>query len=278
MGNSHYLVFKDTQGLSGQEKQWLGIMQAGIQVEKDFFFGPHSLFTAARVLGKVPLPASGYFYNAYFIFDKPEHVLPFNPKGKGIGKYKNSACAGFTNTAANPTRPGSILVNSKEVLGANACHGWFGYNESVFYATKDGRIGIKRVKNVYELCNHLRIQPKDFIFAIGGCGLINHGDPNWYNPNLEGFKRVKIDGVWRNYRGPILRNDHMVYGIDQWGYAFIALFKDKTPEEIIKILKNMGVTYAVLGDGGGWAAIHGDGVKINPYKPQWNCVQMTGGN
>lgn len=73
--SSHYLVFKDTQKLEGQEKQWLEIMQAGIGVEVDGFFGTHSLFTAARVLGQVPLPADGWFYGQYFMFDKPENVL-----------------------------------------------------------------------------------------------------------------------------------------------------------------------------------------------------------
>jgi hypothetical protein len=266
MSNRHYLVFKDTQSMTAQEKEWLKIMQRGVGVDDDGFFGMHTLMTSARELGDPPLPIDGYFYNQYMMYDKPENVVVFNPEGKGLRGYENTIAGSFANTSAVPPEPGSIMINNGEVIQPNACHGWMGCPESVLYRLNDGTIGMLRAKSTFQI-------PLDILnnidWAIGGLGLIKDGDSEYYNPVLEGFSGKYSD---------VLRDtDHDVFFIDKWGWFGVINVEDLTTPEVIKLLESVFAVYAIQGDGGGWDAVNGTIKKKNLDHPQWYAVQCTGG-
>ena len=264
--SKHYLVFKDTQSMSTQEIEWNKIFQRGIGVDDDGFFGPHTLMTAARVLGDPPLPIDGHFYGQYIMYDKPENVIVFNPKGKGLISYKNSIGGSFTNTAADPTEPGSIMINNGVVIQPNACHGWLKNPESVLYRLNDGTIGMLRAMSTYQI-------PKNILdnidWAIGGLGLIKDGDSKYYDPVLEGFVG--------KYSDPMRYTDHDVFFVDKWGWFGAINAEDLTTSQVIKILESVFAVFAVQGDGGGWDAVNGPNKQKNLHHPQWYVIQMTGG-
>lgn len=96
--------------------------------------------------------------------------------------------------------------------------------------TEDGTVGVKKVKYTSQL-------PK-CKWAIGGCGMIT---PTGYDPETEGFTGIYSD---------ILRKANKTVIGYKDGYVYLIVGKTIAHSELLKLLKKMGLEYAISIDGG----------------------------
>lgn len=167
-------------------------------------------------------------------------AILFDPDGP-ISNFSNCLIGSFSHPRAE--KPGSIMVNNGKIIHDQACHAWAGFPEAVIYRLWDGSFGCGEFKTAYEL-------PPNVKWAMGGFGLMG-----LWNPDGQGFK--VINGVdylnsvtYRTAHGVLAVKNNKVYGV---------LCKNMTGKEVNDFCINkMKFEIAVMGDGGGLAAINGD--------------------
>lgn len=204
------------------------------------------------------LPYAVKLFKQWTFFADPAKVNPFNPKGKPVAAYKNVVSGSFS----YKKNPISILVSNGKTIRPYACHYWLkedGKNvpESVLWYNKDGTYGISQVAFDWELPDR-----ENILWAIGGAGL-KEGDAN-----KERFTGTYSD-VWR-------KTSHIVVGFDGFGLFTAVAVSYMNGRDIKKLVNKLGLTHAILLDGGHVTAWNVDGVKYNTKQAQYYGIYLGG--
>lgn len=243
---------RNISGSTASETKLIKAIQKSVNAIEDGSVGAQTMSDIAMKLNSNCFPLTINIYNNPVIICKD--IIPFQTKAP-LSNYKNSISGTFN----NGTSVCSILVTNGKIVYPTACHWWeMQKPESVLYKTTNGIIGCRRVKNVYELPTNLK-------WALGGLGLLN-----LYNPSAEGFAG-KFSDVLR-------KTNHTVIG-SKGNYIFLCYAKDMTATQVNNYVKKLKLDYAVMLDGGHYAAINGEETfaKINLNQRQLCVVQADGG-
>ena len=122
--------------------------------------------------------------------------------------------------------------------------------------------GIDRIKHVNELKNL-----KEIKWAIGGLGLKKLNERNYYDNKAEGFTGPFSD---------VLRvTSHMIIGFDKSSFIAICV-KSMGINEIRNLVDDMGLTDAIMLDGGSLTGYNFGNYKFNTSTPQRYAIQLGG--
>lgn len=147
----------------------------------------------------------------------------------------------------------SILYVEGKTYQDTANHYWnFGTPQSVFIVYKDNTVDLKRIKFLSELdLSKVRL-------AIGGVGLRNTQDPNfYYSPVSEGFKAgYNLKGEWKDFTDVLKKRNKSVLGYNKTlNKVYMLTVLSVAHGELIKIISDnsTGEAYdiAISVDGGG---------------------------
>jgi N-acetylmuramoyl-L-alanine amidase len=147
----------------------------------------------------------------------------------------------------------SILYVEGKTYQDTANHYWnFGTPQSVFIVYKDNTVDLKRIKFLSELdLSKVRL-------AIGGVGLRNTQDPNfYYSPVSEGFKAgYNLKGEWKDFTDVLRKTNKSVLGYNKrLNKCYLLTVPNVSHGELIKIISDnsTGEAYdiAISVDGGG---------------------------
>lgn len=147
----------------------------------------------------------------------------------------------------------SILYVEGKAYQDTANHYWnFGTPQSVFIVYKDNTVDLKRIKFLSELdLSKVRL-------AIGGVGLRNTQDPNfYYSPVSEGFKAgYNLKGEWKDFTDVLRKTNKSVLGYNKrLNKCYLLTVPNVAHGELIKIISDnsTGEAYdiAISVDGGG---------------------------
>ena len=243
---------KTVTGATANEKMMIKAIQKAAGAIVDGAIGTQTMSDIACAINADCFPLTLSIYGMPVIVAKDINVIA-SPK-KGLKAYKNSMSGSFYAGG----RPCSICISDGKVEQENACHAYQGYPESVIY--KAGRItSIKRVKNVSEL-------PKDTKWAVGGMGLLDY-----YAPEKEGFCKVHTG---EDFSDVLRDTNHTVLGFKN-GYLYLVYCKSMTAAQVNAFAKKLGLSYAVMLDGGHIAGINGGEAfaRINTSITQYYVLQ-----
>ena len=247
---------KTVTGSTTNEKNMIKAIQAATGAVQDGMIGTQTMSDIARMVGADCFPLTLQIYSQPVIIAKD--IVPFAP-GTGLKNWTNSVSGSFS---ANG-KPCSILVQNGIVKRGQSCHSWkYNKPESVLYKTKGGEIKIARVVDVKEI--------KDEIdWAVGGMGLLDN-----YDPNAEGFCRLTHNGKTENFSDVLRKTAHTLIG-EKGGYIYLAYVKNMTAAQVDAYAKKLGLSKAVMLDGGHVAAINGTEkfAKINTGLKQAYAIQ-----
>ena len=145
----------------------------------------------------------------------------------------------------------SILYQNGVVYQDTANHYWnFGTPQSVFIVYKDNTVDLKRIKFLSELdLSKVRL-------AIGGVGLRNTQDPNfYYSPVSEGFKQgYNLKGEWKDFTDVLRKENKTVLGYNKrLNKCYLLTVPSVTHGDLIKLISMGEEPYdiAISLDGGG---------------------------
>lgn len=147
----------------------------------------------------------------------------------------------------------SILYVEGKTYQDTANHYWnFGTPQSVFIVYKDNTVDLKRIKFLSELdLSKVRL-------AIGGVGLRNTQDPNfYYSPVSEGFRAgYNLKGEWKDFTDVLKKRNKSVLGYNKrLNKVYMLTVLSVAHGELIKIISDnsTGEAYdiAISVDGGG---------------------------
>ena len=147
----------------------------------------------------------------------------------------------------------SILYVEGKTYQDTANHYWnFGTPQSVFIVYKDNTVDLKRIKFLSELdLSKVRL-------AIGGVGLRNTQDPNfYYSPVSEEFKAgYTLKGEWKDFTDVLRKTNKSVLGYNKrLNKCYLLTVPNVAHGELIKIISDnsTGEAYdiAISVDGGG---------------------------
>lgn len=149
------------------------------------------------------------------------------------------------------THPTSILYENGVAYQSVANHYKdFGCPQSVFIIYKDGKVDMKRIKNLSELnLTNVRL-------AVGGLGLRNTQDPNfYYSPVSEGFKAgYNLKGEWKDFSDVLRKANKTVLGYNKrLNKCYLLTVPSVTHGDLIKLISMGEEPYdiAISLDGGG---------------------------
>ncbi len=149
------------------------------------------------------------------------------------------------------THPTSILYENGVAYQSVANHYRdFGCPQSVFIIYKDGKVDMKRIKNLSELnISNVRL-------AVGGLGLRNTQDPKfYYSPVTEGFKAgYASNGKWKDFSDVLRKANKTVLGYNKrLNKCYLLTVPSVTHGDLIKLISMGEEPYdiAISLDGGG---------------------------
>lgn len=149
------------------------------------------------------------------------------------------------------THPTSILYENGVAYQSVANHYKdFGCPQSVFIIYKDGKVDMKRIKNLSELnLTNVRL-------AVGGLGLRNTQDPKfYYSPVTEGFKAgYASNGKWKDFSDVLRKANKTVLGYNKrLNKCYLLTVPSVTHGDLIKLISIGEEPYdiAISLDGGG---------------------------
>jgi N-acetylmuramoyl-L-alanine amidase len=149
------------------------------------------------------------------------------------------------------THPTSILYENGVAYQSVANHFRdFGTPQSVFIIYKDGKVDMKRIKNLSELnISNVRL-------AVGGLGLRNTQDPKfYYSPVTEGFKKdYTLKGELKDFSDVLRKANKTVLGYNKrLNKCYLLTVPSVTHGDLIKLISTGEEPYdiAVSLDGGG---------------------------
>jgi len=237
-------------------------IQKYLNIKEDGLLGPHTRDCMYRGFADVKYPYHGKFYGQDVFLADPDKVEPFDPKLKPLKAFKNTISGSFSWVIDGVWKPISVLIQNGKVVNATACHATdINMPESVLWY--DGKNhGIARIKHVNELSNL-----KDIKWAIGGLGLKKDNQRSYYNNKAEGFT-----GPF----GDVLRvTSHMIIGFDKSSFIAVCV-KSMGINGIRNIVDYMGLTDAVLLDGGSLTAYNFGPYRYNTSTRQRYAIQLGG--
>ncbi len=223
---------KDFKGVTQSEDKMFKAIQRSIGAYANGWIGCQTMSDLAIKVGADCFPVTLSIYGMPTIIAKD--LILLDPNGS-LSKYANSILGSFTYPRA--TTPCSIMVNGGKVICGNSCHAHISKPESVLYRLNSGKFGIKR-------CIYSSELPKNVKWAFGGMGLLD-----FYDPVAEGFTGA--------YSDVLRRTDHTVIGVKN-NMVFGVYMKSVTGSQVNNLCRDkFKFEYAVMGDGGGLAAING---------------------
>lgn len=185
-----------------------------------------------------------------------------------VAELKNGAsCKNYRNCISGAfqyqNKANAILVSNGRVVNNCSAHGWLGYPDSVIIAFNDGAIAIDRLVSI----------PEDKLskvkWAISGMGLLNN-----YNPSIEGYAKFKKDGKTYDYSDVLRKTCHTALGVKD-GMVYGFYLSNMTGSEVNSYLKEQGMEFGIMLDGGHIAAVNCDEYSANASQKQHNIVQFV---
>ena len=235
------------KGTTENETNIIKAIQNALKIDPDGCIGESTLTSIAAKVKADCWPCTISIYGNPVIICKD---IDFSCVRTSLNRHGNSISGTFNNGKSVC----SILVNNGNVVCGNSCHFYDGegYPETVLFRSSGGIVEARRVKTVGEL-------PESFVWAVGGLGLLG-----FYAPSVEGFKG-RFSDVLR-------KTNHTVLGVKD-NLMYLCYMRDMSAEKVNNTVKKMGLEYAVMLDGGHYAAINGSEqfAKINLTQAQL-CV------
>lgn len=160
-------------------------------------------------------------------------------------------CSFYWYNPDGTTYPTSILYENGITYQSVANHYKdFGCPQSVFIVYKDGKVDMKRIKNLSEL-NIANIR-----LAVGGLGLRNTQDSKfYYSPVTEGFKAgYASNGKWKDFSDVLRKANKTVLGYNKrLNKCYLLTVPSVTHGDLIKLISMGEEPYdiAISLDGGG---------------------------
>ena len=202
------------------------------------------------------------------IRDGKNVILSAKPENVIVAELKNgAACKNYRNcisgTFQYQNKANAILVSNGRVISNVSAHGWIGFPDSVILCLTDGTIAIDRVIGIPE-----EILPQ-VKWAISGMGLLHN-----YNPAVEGYGKFVQGGKTYDYSDVLRRTHHTALGVkDAKVYGFY--LANMTGAEVNAYLKEQGMEFGIMLDGGHIAAVNCDEYSANASQKQHNIVQFV---
>lgn len=247
---------KTITGSTANEKKMIRAIQSAVGAIADGMIGTQTISDLARLVEADCFPLTLQIYSQPVIIAKD--VTPFAP-GTALKNWSNSISGSFS---ANG-KPCSILVQDGVIRQQYACHAIpYLKPESVLYRLQDGTVDVKRVVTTDEL-------PDGVVWAVGGFGLLDN-----YDPEAEGFCKLTHGGKTENFSDVLRKTNHTIIG-EKGGYIYLAYCKNMTASGVNSYAKKLGLSKAIMLDGGHVAAINGTEsfTKINTSLKQAYVVQ-----
>ncbi len=237
-------TMKCVSGSNKEEDRLIKAIQKGVGAIQDGSIGTQTMSDIACKLGADCFPLALTIYSQPCIIARDAMPIAAH------GTLDSNAISGSFNDGTDPC---SILVSGGKVVQATSCHYWDDKSpETVLYRLENGTFGVRRVKTVDEL-------PSCMSWAVGGMGLLA-----FYDPDAEGF-RGKFADVLR-------KTDHTMLGIKN-GYVYLCYCSNMTAAQMNAHAKKLGLTMAVMLDGGHVATINSTSTKINVKTKQLYVVK-----
>jgi hypothetical protein len=235
------------RGSTTNETKMIKAIQKAVGALQDGIIGAGTMSDLAAAVNADCWPLTIKLYSNPVIICKD--ITAFNP-GKGCGNYANSLSGSFS----YQKKPCSILVSKGKVLWSAACHAHINKPESVLYRLNNGSFGVKRCLSASELPSGVR-------WAIGGMGLLDY-----YDTAAEGFTGA--------YSDVLRKTNHTVIGV-KGDLVYLCYCKNMTGTQVDAYAKKLGLTYAIMLDGGHVAAINGGEsfARINTGQAQYYLIQ-----
>ena len=202
------------------------------------------------------------------IRDGKNVILSARPENVIVAELANGgACKNYTNcisgTFQYKNTANAILISNGRVISNTSAHGWLGFPDSVIMCLTDGTIAIDRVIGIpEEKLSQVR-------WAISGMGLLDN-----YNPAIEGYCKFTQGGKTYDYSDVLRKTHHTALGVkDAKVYGFY--LANMTGAEVNAYLKEQGMEFGIMLDGGHVAAVHCDDYSANASQKQHNIVQFV---
>lgn len=191
---------------------------------------------------------------------KPENVIVAELANSGACKNYRNCISG---TFQYQNKANGILVSNGRVINNLSAHSWLGFPDSVILCLADGTIAIDRVIGIPE---EKLPQVK---WAISGMGLLHN-----YNPATEGYGKFVQGGKTYDYSDVLRRTHHTALGVkDAKVYGFY--LANMTGAEVNAYLKEQGMEFGIMLDGGHIAAVNCDEYSANASQKQHNIIQFV---
>ena len=202
------------------------------------------------------------------IKDGKNVVLSASANNVIIAELANSAaCKNYRNcisgTFQYQNKANGIIVANGKIIGANSAHGWLGYPDSVILCSNDGKLSVERLVSFpVERLSEVK-------WAISGMGLLDN-----YNPAAEGYAKFKKNGKSYDYSDVLRKTCHTALGVkDAKVYGFY--LANMTGAEVNAYLKEQGMEFGIMLDGGHIASVNCDEYSANASQKQHNIIQFV---
>jgi len=237
-------------------------IQKELNIKQDGLLGPHTRDCMYRRFAKPNYPYHEKFYGQDVFLADPNKLEPFDPRLKRARDYKNCLSGSFSWIVNNRWQPISVLIQNGRVVCPTACHATdINMPESVLWFDGE-KHGIDRIKHVNELKNLDSIK-----WAIGGLGLKKNNQRSYYDNKAEGFTGPFSD--------VLRKTSHMIIGFDASSFIAICV-KSMGIAAIRNLVDNMGMTDAIMLDGGHLTAYNFGNHKYNTSTKQRYMIQLGG--
>lgn len=235
------------RGSTTSETNMIKAIQKAVGAMQDGIIGTGTMSDLAAAVGADCWPLTLNLYSNPAIICKD--ITAFNP-AKGCGSYANSISGSFS----YQKKPCSILISGGKTLCSAACHAHINKPESVLYRLNNGRFGLKRCLSASDLPSGVR-------WAIGGMGLLDN-----YDTAAEGFTGA--------YSDVLRQTNHTMIGVKN-DLVYLCYCKNMTGKQVDAYAKKLGLTFAIMLDGGHVAAINGaeSFARINTGQAQYYLIQ-----
>lgn len=191
---------------------------------------------------------------------KPENVIVAELKNDGACKNYRNCISG---TFQYQNKANAILISNGRVISNISAHGWLGFPDSVIFASNDGKVAIDRLIGFSEE------KLAEVKWAISGMGLLDN-----YNPAVEGYAKFTQGGKTYDYSDVLRRTCHTAIGVKD-GMVYGFYLANMTGAEVNAYLKEQGMQFGIMLDGGHIAAVNCDEYSANASQKQHNIVQFV---
>lgn len=237
----------NVKGSTTSETKMIKAIQKAVGALQDGIIGTGTMSDLAAAVKADCWPLTLNLYSNPVIICKDIKV--FNPS-KGCSGFSNSLSGSFS----YQKKPCSILISDGKTLCSAACHAHINKPESVLYRLNNGSFGLKRCLSASDLPSGVR-------WAVGGMGLLG-----FYDAAAEGFTGV--------YSDVVRKTNHTMLGVKN-GLVYLCYCKNMTGAQVNAYAQKLGLTHAIMLDGGHVAAINGGEsfAKINTGQAQYYMIQ-----